>query len=171
MALTALIVFIAYITIAIKQFGIPESISNTFYLYNEKRNGLGYVFTLFMWTVGSLMIMPMITLGDGHWWQFVGFLCPTALCFCGAAPMFKDTKMESSVHVIGAVSAAILGLLWCFLAVGYHTILPVLITMVSLVIAMGKLTETLMSCKTFWLEIAGFGTIGIVLNIAVFTML
>lgn len=156
--------FVAYLITAIKLFGIPRSISDTFYLYEGMSKHLGYVFTGFMFATATLIVTPMVELGSFEWWQFLGFLCPVGIAFCGSAPLFKDDKDTKIVHCTGAVTGVLSGLSWCFL-VDTRTAFIVTSAMVSASIIASVATKTEKSCFTFWAEMAGFGTIAVVLLI------
>ena len=159
----ALILFVGYIATAIFIFReIPRSISDTFYMYNDVFEGLGYVFTIFMSITAALIVSPMVALGTFEWWQFLGFLCPCGIAFCGSAPLFKDDKLVKKVHYTGAIGGASTGLAWSFLldSMTLGVSLAVLIVTCAII---GLATRTIKECSTFWLELVGFGSITIVL--------
>lgn len=153
----AVVLFTAYIANAIAIFGIPRSISDTYYLYNQRKDGCGWAFTAFMITEAILMLYPMVELGTGQWWQFLGFLCPAGLAFCGSAPMFHD-RFVARVHASGAITGVATGLAWCYLC-DKITALAMTGAFITIAIVGGVVTDTENECKTFWAEIAGFGTI------------
>ena len=43
--------FVAFVTAVTALFGIPGSLSDSFYLLEIRKRGLGYVFTLWCWVV------------------------------------------------------------------------------------------------------------------------
>ena len=57
LALVAIGMFVIYNAVAIHFFGIPKSLSETFYLYQNKKKSLGYIFTGMMFAV-ALTLMP-----------------------------------------------------------------------------------------------------------------
>lgn len=159
----ALFLFVGYMATAIFVFReIPRSISDTFYMYDELWHGLGYIFTVFMIATATLIVTPMVHLGTFEWWQFLGFLCPCGIAFCGCAPLFKDDKLVKQVHFAGAIGGASTGILWSFMLdkVTLGISLAVLIIVCA---AIGAITRTLKDCSTFWLELVGFGSITAVL--------
>lgn len=160
LALIAFALFILYVWVAISNFGIPKSISNTYYLYEEKAKGLGYLFTAFLWIEAFLIVSIMIVMGDGSPWQFVGFLCPSGLAFCGCAVLSKDKgTLEGHVHYFGAYLGAIAGVVWCCIFVETKFTLIELLCMSGFFLACASRTKTLRSSFTFWSELAVFGTI------------
>lgn len=158
----AVCLLISYIVTAISVFKkVPVSISDTFYMYASKKAQLGYVFTLWMIAESSLMVIPMLSLCETEWWRFLGFLCPVFIAFCGCAPLFKE-NMSAKVHYTGAIGSVITGLAWCLLLNWLDT--WVMLSLLGCtVFIIGNETETLHKCRTFWLEIVGFGTVALVL--------
>ena len=73
--------------------------------------------------------------------------------FVGAAPNFKGTKLESTVHSTSAIIAAICAMLWCIFVVGSWGVILSYFVM-FLIIAL--CTKTLKSAYIFWLEIIAF---------------
>lgn len=57
LVVSAVLLFAAYNGVAIGRFGVPSSLSETFYLYQGVRRGLGYVFTAMMVCM-VLLLMP-----------------------------------------------------------------------------------------------------------------
>lgn len=49
----SIVIFILYIISVICLFNIPWSISNTYYLLEERCKGLGWLFTMFCYGVGG----------------------------------------------------------------------------------------------------------------------
>ena len=160
LSLIALALFILYVGVAISNFGIPKSISNTYYLYEEKAKGLGYLFTAFLWIEAFLIVSVMIDMGDGSPWQFVGFLCPSGLAFCGCAVLSENKgTLEGHVHYFGAYLGAIAGVVWCCIFIDAKSVLTELLGLSGLFVGCALRTQTLRSSFTFWLELAVFGTI------------
>lgn len=160
LVITAVVTFVTYLLAAVSLFGIPPSISDTYYLYEAKHKNLGYVFTVFMFSVAFLMIAPMVDYAMFDWWQFLGFLCPMGIAFCGCAAWSKDKEVKP-IHFAGAYTGAIAGLLWCFLA----STTPTLITLIAMSIICWLLADVTNTnkCYIWWLEIVAFGTISLIL--------
>lgn len=85
-------IFIGYLTWVIVKFGVPESLSNTYYL-----TGKSNLFTVTLATVSLLLLPSMGALG----FPIVGTLLIVA-----CAPRFKE--FEKSVHLSSAIIAMIL---------------------------------------------------------------
>lgn len=150
LATLGIIIFTVYVTVAVVLFGIPKSLSDTFYLYGGRP--FGHVFTITMWVV-SFLILPYWLKITPESIKFMPFLSVAGLTFVGAAPLFK--KEDKGWHSAFAIGCAIFAILWAILAKNVDLLAINLFTFV----VVSLLTETLKSCKTFWLEMVAFGTI------------
>ena len=158
LTLIALALFVTYIAVAIHFFGVPESLSNTYYLYEAKHKGLGWVFTIFMWVLALLLLPAWIStsIGAGPWmnyFTFLSFISAAAIAFVGTAPRFHDDA-EGKVHVIAAAICAATAVLWDFV-ICWHIWYVFLIALVLVVLAT-VWSKTWRDCKTFWLEMMAF---------------
>ena len=146
-------IYVAYNTISLALFGVPESLSNTYYLWKE-RNGRGYVFCLMMYIVVALMMPAWISLSEGSNFQFLAFLAPASIAFVGAAPRFKDTELENKVHSISAVIAAACSLAWVALVTPYWWMILICLGLFALE---SILTSSYKTALVYWLEQVAFG--------------
>ena len=146
-------IFVAYNAVAIPIFGIPESLSNTYYLYKEKCNK-GWLFCLMMYLVVALMMPAWITLSEGSAFQFLAFLAPASIAFVGTSPRFKDGDLENKVHTYSAYVAAACSLLWVGLVTPYWWVILVWLGFIAIA---SILTSSYKSCLVYWLEMIAFG--------------
>ncbi len=150
----ATVIFVAYDAVAIVLFGIPESLSNTYYLYKEKCNK-GWLFCLMMYLVVALMMPAWISLSEGSNFQFLAFLAPASIMFVGTAPRFKDSQLESRVHTISAIIAAACSLLWVAFVTPYWWVMLIWFGFIALT---AILTSSYKTCLVYWLEQVAFGS-------------
>jgi hypothetical protein len=136
--------FSAYLISIIAMFGLPASVSDSFYLLNAKKRNLGCMFTLWCYLTGITAIALMLSQSDGRWFQMFGFFAGGALCFVGTAPLFRDR--ERRIHSVSAFTCAIAALLWIALS-GYWWI-PAALFLPS-VFALFKWEKQ----RVFWAEI------------------
>ena len=118
---TAILLFIVYNIVALNKFGIPNSLSETFYLWNGVKKHLGYVFTGMMGGMTFTLLPAWLEIGNtiSSWSQYLNcliFLACGAIMFVGVAPAFRKDEMESTVHCTAAKAAAACSLVWCFSA-------------------------------------------------------
>ena len=146
-------VFVAYNAVSLALFGIPESLSMTYYLYKEKCNK-GWLFCLMMYAVVALMMPAWITMSEGSNFQFLAFLAPAAIAFVGTAPAFLSSDIENKVHSIAALIAAACSLLWVILVTPYWWTILVFLGLVALG---AFLTKTYKTSYVYWLEMVAFG--------------
>ena len=145
-------IFVAYDAVSLANFGIPESLSNTYYLWKEK-NGKGWLFCLMMYAVVALMMPAWISLSEGSNFQFLAFLAPASIMFVGTAPRFKDSQLESRVHTVSAIIAAICSLLWVALVTPYWWVMLIWFGFIAMA---SVLTSSYKTCLVYWLEQVAF---------------
>ena len=150
----AISMFLIYNVIAINLFGIPNSLSVTYYHLNDKKPWLRWFFPAMMWFVAFCMMPAWIEISSGSNFQFMSFLAAAGIMFVGAAPAFRSNKLEDTVHKVSAISAAIFSILWIILVTHYWWVL--IIWFVILVIA-AILTKTWKRAYVYWLEMVAFG--------------
>ena len=145
--------YVAYNAISLALFGVPESLSNTYYLWKE-RNGRGYVFCLMMYIVVALMMPAWISLSEGSNFQFLAFLAPASIAFVGTAPRFKDFDLENKVHTYSAIIAAVCSLSWVMLVTPYWLVILIWFGYIALA---SIFTSSYKTCLVYWLEQIAFG--------------
>lgn len=149
----ATVIYAAYNAIALANFGVPRSLSMTYYLWKDKCNK-GYVFQLMMFTVVALTMPAWITMSEGSDYQFLAFLAPAAIAFVGAAPRFKDTELENHVHMTSAYLAAAFALAWVALVTPYWWVILIWLCSIT---CLAVLTSSYKACLVYWLETIAFG--------------
>lgn len=145
-------IFIDYNAVAIAFFGIPESLSNTYYLWKERSNK-GWLFPLMMYAVVVFMMPAWITMSEGSDFQFLAFLAPSAIAFVGTAPAFKSDDLENVVHTTAAIVAAICSLAWVAVITPYWWMILVWFGFIALA---SILTSSYKTCLVYWLEQVAF---------------
>lgn len=151
--IVATCIYVAYNAISLALFGIPESLSNTYYLYKEKSNK-GWLFPLMMHVVVVLMMPAWIPMSEGSDFQFLSFLAPSAIAFVGTAPAFKSDDLENVVHSTAAIVAAICSLAWVAVITPYWWMILVWFGFIALA---AILTSSYKTCLVYWLEQVAFG--------------
>lgn len=151
--IAATAIYIAYNAICLALFSIPESLSNTYYLWREK-NGKGWLFPLMMYAVVILMMPAWITMSEGSDFQFLSFLAPASIAFVGTAPAFLGSDLENKVHTISAIIAAVCSLAWVILVTPYWWQILMWTGFVALA---AIFTSSYKSAYTYWLETIAFG--------------
>lgn len=150
--IAATAIYIAYNAICLALFSIPESLSNTYYLWKEK-NGNGWLFCLMMYLVVALMMPAWITLSEGSNFQFLAFLAPASIAFVGTAPRFKSGGLENKVHMTSAYIAAACSLAWVALVTPYWVAILIYVVFEG---AKAFFSKTYKTCLVYWLEQVAF---------------
>lgn len=151
--IAATAIYLAYNAISLALFGIPKSLSDTYYLW-KARNGKGWYFSLMMYAVVALMMPAWITISEGSDFQFLAFLAPAAIAFVGTAPRFKDTNLENHVHMTSAYLAAAFALAWVALVTPYWWVILIWLCSIT---CLAVLTSSYKACLVYWLETIAFG--------------
>ena len=145
-------IYAAYNAVSLTYFGVPHSLSMTYYLWKEKAN-IGYLFPCMMYMVVAFMMPAWITLSEGSNFQFLAFLAPASIAFVGTAPRFKDSQLESRVHTVSAIIAAACSLLWVALFTPYWWVILIWLGFIALA---SILTSSYKTAYTYWLEQVAF---------------
>lgn len=151
--IVATCIYVAYNAISLANFGVPDSLSMTYYLWKKDSNK-GYVFSLMMYAVVMCMMPAWISMSEGSDFQFLAFLAPAAITFVGTAPRFKSDDLENKVHSISAVIAAACSLAWVALVTPYWWMILICLGLIALA---SILTSTYKTALVYWLEQVAFG--------------
>lgn len=156
--LISLLIFIAYNVFVISYFGIPYSISDTYY----KLKGKSWVFTAMCWGVVGTLLPALLDMTPDSY-KFTAFLACAGLLFVGSAPQFK-LSLTGGVHYASAAICVIFSQLWVALTL-WWILLPVWIIFASYILY-GMIRHSDFSSGNvyfkeskpmFWCEIAAIG--------------
>lgn len=114
------VLIIAYLATTIAKFGIPKSISDTHYLWKEKKY-CRYLFTFIMWAVGLPIMIYWVEVSKPML-QCLPFLSISGMLFVGGACAFKET-LTKEVHYCSAAVWAAFALLYFILTQSWEAIL------------------------------------------------
>jgi hypothetical protein len=104
--ITSLIILLGYLIYVVAKFGIPKSISETFYLLGKQ----GWMFQVTLFSVAFLVVPTLIDRSSENT-RFLAFLACAGLAFVGAAPLFK-LELEGKVHYVSAAICCVGLVLW-----------------------------------------------------------
>ena len=85
--------------------------------------------------------------------QFLAFLAAAGIMFVGAAPAFKSSDLENTVHMTSAIIAAIFAILWVVLVSKLWWVILVWLAVLGLIMLV---TKTVKSSYIYWLETIAF---------------
>lgn len=154
LSIIGITLFSLYIIASLAMWGIPTSISETYYLWNNKLPKFSWLFRLVFVVTGFLLIIPMLSLSEGSVWEFTSFIAAAGLIFTGAAADFKhEDKVDKIVHPISAIICAAAAILWEYFIAG--TLSYMVISFV-LCLILALITRSLKRSYTFWIEIPCF---------------
>ena len=135
------IILLSYILYA----GVAESLSATYYKVKKP-----YLFQIALGLTGFLMMIYLLEMTAGKWYQFLSFFATSALIFVAFAPDYRR-MLEGKVHTVNAyISAGSSVLILVLMGFWYVPILPFLVS-ILLIKKWGN--------KTYWLEMVCFASI------------
>lgn len=149
----AFTIYLIYNSAALRLFGVPESLSNTFYLYNNKMKHLGILFPIMMISMAGLLLPAWLEISESSNLQFTAFLAAAGIIFTGSAPAFKRDDLEKKVHTVSALVAAIFALLWVIFVSKLWFMILIWLAVVALI---AFVTKTIKSSYIYWLETIAF---------------
>ena len=98
----SMVIFTVYVTVITRIGGILPSLSDSYYLLEARKKGLGIAFYVMLALTVFTCIVPMCQAAGGF-----GVLAGFGLLLVGAAPKFKERKTtERTLHFIGAATSA-----------------------------------------------------------------
>ena len=140
-ALLSFIILLSYILYA----GAAESLSATYYKVKKP-----YLFQIALGLAGFLMMIYLLDVTAGRWYQFLSFFATSALIFVAFAPDYKNI-LEGKVHNVNAyISAFASVLLLVLMGFWYVPVLPA-VAAIFIIKRYGN--------KTYWLEMVCFASI------------
>lgn len=134
--------FTIALAILIALYGIPTSLSESFYNLGG-RTGKGYLFYAMLVITVFLLMAPLVEAANS-----IGFLTAASLAFVGAAAAFKSDKTQFLIHVI---SAGLCASMACLTLLKIDKLI-ILLPIGSIVILSAILTKTIKKSYIFWLE-------------------
>lgn len=151
--LSAIIIYFVYNFFALGVRSIPKSLSMTFYLLQEKKKWLRIWFPIMMISMAFLLMPAWLEISVGSPFQFLAFLAPAGIMFTGAAPAFKSSELENTVHMTSAIFAAITALLWVGLVANLWLAIAIWFVIIAI---LAIVTKTVKSSYIYWLETVAF---------------
>lgn len=146
-------VFVSYVGYIWAKYGVQKSISQSYYVLPEKLRPL---MTFFCWGFA----FPAIILGSSA----LMFVAGAGICFVGAAAAFQET-MTKEVHMIGAG----VGVAASQVAIGVqYGMWPINVAFVVIALLLLLFRKQIKQHQIWWIEIAAFLSICIVLGITLF---
>ena len=138
LTLLSFIILLSYILYA----GVAESLSATYYKVKKP-----YLFQIALGLTGCLMMIYLLDITAGKWYQFLSFFATSALIFVAFSPDYRK-MLEGKVHAVSAyVSAGSSVLLLVLMGFWY-------IPAITLTLAMKPANN-----RTYWLEMGCFASI------------
>lgn len=129
------IITIIYNTyIIIKNKNVPESISETSYIFH-RLNGKYYLFTCYCFLV-TIILLPIWLNFSNEDYQFLVFLSCSGILFAGITAFFKE-DFQKTIHYTSGIIAVITYIIWLILS-GFINLLIIEILLVLILIILNR---------------------------------
>lgn len=154
-----LIIFTIFIISVFIKIGIPDNLSTTYYLYHDIRKGAGWVFpalVVFICFTG-ILVWISITYHASPWgarFTFLPIITLVCLLSVAASARYKKNQKRIYFHYTVAIIGAVCSVAWVNLVA--YKLIPIGSGILLVWLYAGIRTKTLKSCPLFWLEIAWF---------------
>ncbi len=106
----AIFLFVGYNVFTVAKFGVPNSLSATYY-HLQQQYRCGLVFSTMLTLVSIISMVVALEVTAGKWYQFLAFLTTIGTVFVAFSPRFKaleHTRVHSVSAVISITSALLL---------------------------------------------------------------
>lgn len=158
--LGALSTLTLYLVGIVREFGILPSISESFYRLNERKKGLGIVFTYVMPVVA---VMVMVSC---EYWSTT--IAGVGLILVAAAPYFKDI-WNKYVHYIGALVAVMGTQVYLIHLIYTHKGIDISVRYIAVIALTSILIKhTIKKNTLWWMEIFFFSLFFLIQGIYLF---
>ena len=153
LVLISFLVLFLYLGITYLKYGIPNFISEGYYINNCK-----WAFSVTMIVVSGLLLPAMFEFGKEDF-NSLAFIAVACIFLLAGEPHFKSS-WEGKIHNYAAITAGILSQLWCFLHCWQSSLIVWLF--LALVFAFGykydrQKEKPLKTLKMgYWIEVAAF---------------
>lgn len=150
----ATFIYLSYNVVALAEFNVPHSLSETYYLYREtEKSNRKHLFTIMMVSMAMLLMPAWIDISEGSDFQFTAFIAACGIIFTGLIPEFKKDKFNKITHTICALIAAVASIVWIILVAGtWQSILLYL----SFIVLLSFLTSSYKTSFIYWIETVAF---------------
>ena len=145
----AIFLYVIYNIIALSLFGVPHSLSMTYYLFKNRVNTLRYLFPSLMMCLVVFLAPCWLELSEGSNFQFTAFLSIGGMLFVGATPSCLSKGIESKIHDIAAYISVLSALAWIVLVTPYWYIIPIVFSVFAVI---AVITKTAQTNYIYWLE-------------------
>lgn len=149
----AILLFVIYNVVTLMLFGVPKSLSSTYYLFKSRQDSLKVLFPVFVAMLSILLTPCWLEISVGSEWQFLAFLSGASLLFVAATPAFNNSQLEDRIHDVAAYLCVIFATLWIILATHYWYVILIVLGIIAFIAIR---TKTWKTGFIYWLEIVAF---------------
>lgn len=159
----AIFLFVGYNVFTVSKFGVPNSLSATYY-HLQQKYGCGLVFSVMLALVSIISMVVALEVTAGKWYQFLAFFTTIGTVFVAFSPRFKALE-HTRVHGVSAV-LSITSALLLMAFIGYWWLAVIVLTVFGLCTVTRN--TTLREKRVYITEIAVFLSIFLTLILELF---
>lgn len=153
-----------FIGAGVARFGLLDSYS----AYASKWKRAVPMNNLNLWSIVTgvaafLMFPPLLEVGVGSMWQFLGFLIPLYLIIVTLTPNWATNLGEYKVHASSALVCLVGALVWCLVVMHAGRIL---LSVAAFVAALALFSGSAKRSAVFWVELHMFLSVYLTLLLA-----
>ena len=150
----ATLIYLYYNLVALIKFNVPQSLSNTYYLYGESNKPkMRHQFTIMMVSMAMLLMPAWIDISEGSDFQFTSFIAACGIIFTGMIPEFKKDKFNKTAHTVCALVAAAGAIAWIILVANLWWVIGIWFGFITM---MAVMTSSYKTSFTYWIETVAF---------------
>ena len=134
-------------------FGLPFSLSQTFYLFQERNKYLRFLFPAMMVIIACCLLPSWLEISKNENLEFMAFLSVGGMLFTGFTPTFKNSDLEDKIHTYSAYLSSAFALLWIIFVTQLWYVIVLTFIFISLIT---YFTKTFKSSYVYCLETVVF---------------
>lgn len=100
----SLLIFIGFNLLIGRNYGIPTSLSKSYYSLREDK--IGWMFSVVLLITSISLMVALLDITNGKWYQFLAFFAGVAPMFVALSPNYQELQYKN-VHIVAAVISAI----------------------------------------------------------------
>ena len=145
----AIFLLLIYNVLSLILFGVPKSMSSTYYSFKERMETLKVLFPGSVLAMVIFLTPAMVQITSNSPLIIISILYGMTLGFVGVVPFLRDKNENSKLHRIASGVAILLSFLWIIFVTPYWYIIP---TCLVIFLTISIVTKTFKKGYWYWLE-------------------
>ena len=142
----SMIMFLAFNAKIVGTYGVPTSLSRSYYLLDKK----GWIFSVMLTITAMSLMVVLLSVTTGRWYQFIAFIAATSTIFVAFSPRYIEVY-HSKIHLIAATAGAVAAVMLSLLLGYWYVIVGAVVLFGAIAIKRGNII--------YWAEMACFAVV------------